>query len=118
MLETPEAVAACRRLNDELRGLLFDGPITGANRIVITNGVAEEGDDFVAAALAAVAQFDDFTPDNDPHGEHDFGALDVQGERLFFKIDYYDCDLTMHSPDPTDPNVTVRVLTIMLASEY
>ncbi|MEQ8399699.1 MAG: DUF3768 domain-containing protein [Roseitalea porphyridii] len=52
------------------------------------------------------------------HHEHDFGALMVEGERLFFKIDYYDSTLTMGSSDPADPAVTCRVMTVMLASEY
>jgi hypothetical protein len=59
-----------------------------------------------------------FTNDNDPYGEHDFGAFDVDGARLFWKIDYYDRSLSGGSPDPTDPAVTCRVLTIMLAWEY
>jgi len=66
----------------------------------------------------AVRAFDAFTGDNDPHGEHDFGAFDLCEERLFWKIDYYDQDLRFGSPDPTDPAVTRRVLTIMLASDY
>jgi hypothetical protein len=37
---------------------------------------------------------------------------------IFFKIDYYDRTLTAHSPDPADPAVTRRVITVMLASEY
>ncbi len=48
----------------------------------------------------------------------DFGALQIDGERILFKIDYYDRSLTGHSPDPADPSYTTRVLTIMLAEEY
>jgi hypothetical protein len=55
---------------------------------------------------------------NDPHEEHDFGAFDVDGHTIMFKIDYLDRDLSMHSPDPADPAVTQRVITIMLAEEY
>ena len=43
---------------------------------------------------------------------------DMQAETIFWKFDYYDVDLQMHSPDPSDPTVTTRVLTIMLADEY
>jgi Protein of unknown function (DUF3768) len=52
------------------------------------------------------------------HTKHDFGAFEVDGHRLFFKIDYYDSNLSQHSPDPADPAVTERVITIMLAEEY
>tara|TARA_Y100000815_G_C12948051_1_gene351839 strand:- start:59 stop:265 length:207 start_codon:yes stop_codon:yes gene_type:complete len=68
--------------------------------------------------MKAVAEFNDFTSDNDPYGEHDFGTLTVGGRRINWKIDYYDNDLKYGSPDPADPSVTTRVLTIMLASEY
>ena len=50
-----------------------------------------------------------FTDDNDPHGEHDFGAIDEGGVRCFWKIEYYDRATEMGSPDPTDPAVTTRV---------
>lgn len=66
----------------------------------------------------AIRDFADFSHDNDPYGEHDFGSLELAGERLFWKIDYYDESLEYHSPDPSDPAVTARVLTVMLASEY
>ena len=63
-------------------------------------------------------QYSDFTPDNDPYAEHDFGSFKFAGETIFLKLDYYDLDLTMHSPDPAEPDVTARVLTILLGSEY
>ena len=64
--------------------------------------------------------FDNFTPNNDPYGEHDFGQITLEGTTFFWKINYYDLDLHMHmhSPDPSDETVTARVLTIMLAEEY
>ncbi|MFZ1952935.1 MAG: DUF3768 domain-containing protein [Pseudolabrys sp.] len=55
---------------------------------------------------------------NDPHHEHDFGSFDADGQTIFFKIDYYDRALMFHSPDPANPSVTQRIMTIMLAHEY
>ena len=53
-----------------------------------------------------------FTSDSDPYGERDFGVIPLNGETtIFWKIDTYDADLQMHSPDPSDPAVTTRVLT-------
>jgi hypothetical protein len=101
-----------RALNDELRRHLYSG---GA---VMTPGIAALGDEAVGRLVNAIATFDDFCIGNDPHGEHDFGAFDFDGKPVMFKIDYYDKDLTFHSPDPADPTVTERVITIMLAEEY
>ncbi|WP_454762268.1 DUF3768 domain-containing protein [Caulobacter segnis] len=70
------------------------------------------------AAFAAVTNFADFPAGDDPYGERDFGAFDVEGVRLIWKIDYYDLDLCMASPDQADPAVTERVLTLMLSEEY
>jgi len=86
--------------------------------LVFTCGVIALGEDAHLSILEALAAFDDFDADNDPHGEHDFGELVIEGQRLFFKFDYYDLDLQAHSPDPANPAVTKRVLTIMLAEEY
>ena len=83
-----------------------------------TDGVHDRGPAFVLATVNAVRAFSDFGPNNDPYGEHDFGAFEIDGERLFFKLDYYNLTLDGGSPDPADPAVTHRVLTIMLASEY
>lgn len=71
-----------------------------------------------SAIRERVETFSDFTQDNDPYGEHDFGAFDHQGMRIFWKIDYYDRAFTGGSEDPSDPAQTTRVLTIMLAEEY
>jgi hypothetical protein len=101
-----------RMLNDELRQHLLGG---GA---VITPGVAALGADAVKRLVQTIAIFDNFCTANDPHGEHDFGAFDFDGTPVMFKIDYYDKSLKYHSPDPADPAVTERVITLMLAEEY
>src|SRR3954447_13408983 len=84
----------------------------------VIKGIIDLGAKRQMAILSAIAAFDGFDPGDDPYGEHDFGPLTVEGERIFFKIDYLDRSLTGHSPDPTDPTVTARVLTIMLAEDY
>ena len=68
--------------------------------------------------FAAVQAFDAFDAGNDPWHEHDFGAVEVDGQRVFFKLEYYDLTRAMHSEDPADPTKTERVMTIMLADEY
>jgi hypothetical protein len=101
-----------RELNDDLRHHLIGG---GA---VITPGVAALGQEAVERIVQAIAVFDDFCHANDPYEEHDLGSFEVESETIFFKIDYFDRTLTHHSPDPADPAVTERVITIMLADEY
>lgn len=106
-----------RRLNDEMRQAAFkDG--NAAARWVMTRGVVALGANTVEEVVRCVADFDAFDNSNDPHGEHDFGAFEIAGERLFWKIDYYDRSLTAGSKNPADEAATCRVLTIMLASEY
>jgi hypothetical protein len=89
-----------------------------AGRLVQTAGISALPHEDQSAIREKVETFDAFTPDNDPHKERDFGAFDHNGERIFWKIDYYDTTLSKGSEDPSDPKQTVRVLTIMLASEY
>lgn len=107
-------MAAIAALNDAFRRA------TGGQggRIVFTPGVSALGVAFSHLALARVRAFNAFGDDNDPYGERDFGSVELNGRKLFWKIDYYDRALEYGSPDPTDPAVTTRVLTIMLAEEY
>ena len=101
-----------RDLNDAFRQSFFGG------RVVMSAGIAALPSVARAALLAAVRGFDRFDPDNDPHGEHDFGAVTVAGYRCLWKIDCYDFNLRCASLDPADPAERVRVLTVMLAEEY
>ena len=117
---TDSTTARIRELNDAFRadtGLPL-GPHLMNGQLVITRGVAARGNDFINRAMRIVREFRDFTPENDPYGEHDFGTFDLDGERLNWKIDSYDTSYEYGSPDPADPNVTRRVLTILLAEEY
>jgi hypothetical protein len=101
-----------RELNDAFRRTFIGGAV------MITAGVEAMPADQRRSLLQKVRAFDAFTEDNDPHGEHDFGAVEEGGARRFWKIDCYDRATEMGSPDPADPAVTTRVLTIMLADEY
>lgn len=102
-----------RRLNDCFRrSMAFGGTV------LLTPGVSCLAPERLAELLQAVRSFGAFTPDNDPHGEHDFGAIELVPTTYFFKIDYYDLSKTAGSPDPADLSVTHRVLTVMRADEY
>jgi Protein of unknown function (DUF3768) len=109
---TGQRIETIRKLNDTFRRTLSGGAVLLAASIA-GMPVSQQ-----ASIMAAVQAFDAFTADNDPYGEHDFGSLEFGGETIFFKIDYYDLTKAMHSPDEADPEVTERVLTIMLADDY
>lgn len=101
-----------RHLNDLLRCKGIGG------EVMVTAGIDALGPDAVLRILREVAAFTAFNADNDPHGERDCATLTVEGRSILFKIDYFDRTLTYRSPDPADPAITIRVLTIMLAHEY
>lgn len=111
-METDARKTQIRELNDRLRTTGLGG------QTFVTRGIAALSDAHRAKVLLAVASFDDFQEENDPWKEHDCAVVAVEGHRVIWKIDYYDRELAMASPDPTDPAVTCRVLTIMLAEEY
>jgi hypothetical protein len=101
-----------QQLNDAFRTTMTGG------RVVMTAGVDALPSDVKAMVIRRVATFTEFTPDNDPHKEHDFGSFDLAGRKFFWKIDYFDAAMEFGSEDPADPTKTTRVLTIMLAKEY
>lgn len=99
-------------LNDAFRATFRGG------RVMMTASVNALPLEVTATALSKVRSFSAFTRDNDPHGEHDFGSFDHAGHTFFFKIDYYDKECQYGSEDPANPEITTRVLTIMLAEDY
>ncbi len=107
-----QAKERIRGLNDKLRQTFRGG------RVVQTRGMAMLAPELLARIYERVRTFDSFSPDNDPHGEHDFGSFDIENQRVMWKIDYYDREMQGGSNDPADPAQTTRVLTLMLAEEY
>ena len=112
-MTTDDNPAKIAKLNDLCRKAMGV-----AGRLVQTAGISSLPPEDQSTIREKVETFDAFTPDNDPHKERDFGAFEHNGQRIFWKIDYYDTTMTKGSEDPSDPRQTVRVLTIMLACEY
>ena len=107
--EQPSTIA---KLNDAFRQTFVGG------RVMLTEGVNALDTTNRLELLRKVQQFTAFTGDNDPHAEHDFGKVEIDGQGFFWKLDYYDLTLTAGSEDPANPTVTTRVLTIMRTDEY
>ncbi len=108
-------------LNDRFRAvvnIIQFGKPTIPGKLLITAGIDSFSWQDQVIIIDKVRTFETFTEDNDPHGEHDFGSLDHNGQKIFWKIDYYAPDMMHGSENPADPSQTVRVLTIMLANEY
>ena len=99
-------------LNNKFRKSLIGG------EVLLSAGIAAMSSEDKANIVSLVQNFYNFTPDNDPYGEHDFGSFDYKGNKIFFKIDYYDLNYEFMSKNPANPDITNRVLTIMLAEEY
>ena len=98
-----------KTLNDNFRKTFIGG------RVMLTAGIKSKTHDEIAEIIEKVRSFDNFTTANDPYGEHDFGSFDYKGQKIFWKIDYYDLNYEYMSENPADPTITNRVLTIMLA---
>ena len=102
-----ETSAKIAQLNDEYRRSMQGCTVT---RGVVALGAAAN------EVFMGVRDYTEFNEDNDPYGEHDFGSLKVAGQKIFWKIDYYDENLSKWC-DPLSPDCN-RVLTVMLAEEY
>lgn len=99
-------------LNDNFRKSFIGG------QVLLTAGIAAMSSEDKANIISMVQNFNDFTEDNDVYGERDFGSFDYKGEKILWKIDYYDLNHKYMSEDPSNPDITNRVLTIMTVYEY
>lgn len=101
-----------RTMNDTFRKTLYGG------KIVLTQGIRSLPKTEIAEIMLKVSKFNDFTTDNDPYKEHDYGSFECHGKNICWKIDYYDKNYEYASENPADVTKTNRVLTIMLADEW
>lgn len=104
-----EVIAA---LNDQFRQTLQGGAV------FMTASVAKISSVRLRRMMEAICAFDGFCEEQDPFGEHDLGSIKDEGERFFWKIDYFNPSMQLGSEDPADPALTLRVMTIMRPEEY
>ncbi|WP_299155075.1 DUF3768 domain-containing protein [uncultured Tateyamaria sp.] len=109
--------------NDSFRKLACLGTEPGytiPGRLVVTPSIIEGGEGYVRSALEAVGSMDDFEPENDPDGLHDFGTVDVRGKKVFWKLDLYEAgtEFRYGAEDPANTDTTMRVLTVMMARDW
>lgn len=101
-----------KTLNDKFRGSFSGG------RVILSHGICFKPTNEKAEILNKVRRFNNFTTANDPYNEHDFGSFNHKGEKIYWKIDYYNKDYNGYSEDASNPSITNRVMTIMLSHEY
>ena len=107
-----ERIAKIRELNNHLRTTFTGGTV------LLTRGIRSKPPLELCEILEKVKNFNDFNKSNDVYGEADMGTFDYKGDKIIWKIDYYNNDNTYLSPDPSNPAHTHRVMTIMCADEY
>jgi Protein of unknown function (DUF3768) len=111
-MDSKDKTATIAKLNDAFRQSFAGGQVMLAAGVNALDGKSK------TKLLNEVRSFATFSKDNDPHKEHDFGKVEIEGQNYFWKIDYYNLTLDGGSEDPTNPAVTTRVLTIMRTDEY
>ncbi|MCI5045058.1 MAG: DUF3768 domain-containing protein [Aquisalinus sp.] len=119
------ATTRIAELNDQLRNrvgvpVFLKPGAPNLGTVLFTRGVMALEPEQIIDVWAGVRNFRQFTEDNDPYHEHDFGSFTLDdGTKIFWKIDYYADETCLHgSEDPSDPEQCFRVLTVMLANEY
>lgn len=100
------------KLNNDFRKSFIGG------EVLLSAGIAAMSSEDKVNIVSLVQNFDNFTPDNNPYSENDFGTFDYKGEKILWKIDYYDLNNKYHSEDPSNPYITNRILTIMKVFEW
>lgn len=105
-------IAEIAAQNDNFRKHLSQGTL------VLTQGIRNNTSEDIKEIITKVRSFNTFNVNNDPYNEHDFGAFDFKGKKVFWKIDNYDRKFLYLSPDVTNPRLTNKVLTVMYAEEY
>jgi hypothetical protein len=111
-MEPKDKSKSIAELNDAFRRSFSGG------QVMLTAGVHELDGKLKAKLLNVIKNFSTFTKHNDPHGERDFGSVEIEGQSYFWKIDYYNLSLNGGSEDPANAMITTRVLTIMRSDEY
>ena len=111
-MENKVDVKKIAQQNDSFRQTFCGG------KVLLTCGISVLPSIQQTEIINKVKNFNDFTEDNDPYGEHDFGCFENHGQQIFWKIDLYDLNYEFYSPQPDDETQTNRVLTIMFAEEY
>lgn len=120
-VNNPAIAAIIAQQNDVFRTSVtasVKAPGVPPGKLVMTAGIAAQSDEFRAALIEALVAFDAFDVDSDPYGLHEMGVLEIEDERVWFKIDLYDENFEYGAETPTDPKRTRRVLTLLLPSEY
>lgn len=120
---TPDAARIAAQNDIFRRGVCLGVPCPAgtalpAGKLVITAAVLARGDAFLAACLSAIGTFEEFPPENDPDGHHDFGVVTVSGQPVWFRIDLYDRTYEYGSEAPADLAATARALTVLFPEDW
>lgn len=103
-----QCTAIIRQINDRLRQRHEGG------RVVLSDGVRALPVGTVARILIAIR---DAGPPADHSDEHDAGRVLVDGHEVLWVIDAFGLDWISHSPDPSEPSLTCRRLSVLLVEE-